>query len=85
MGLQFLIFFCVTVCAIVRSNSSLVSIHGGITSDFVREANYSADMPLDSDVFRVPPGFNAPQQVKKSLLFLQFFNFLMILHFMYMR
>ncbi|KAG9456804.1 hypothetical protein H6P81_001312 [Aristolochia fimbriata] len=36
---------------------------GGITSSFVRKREKSGDMPLDSDVFRVPPGYNAPQQV----------------------
>uniref|UniRef100_A0A7N0V3Y6 Purple acid phosphatase n=1 Tax=Kalanchoe fedtschenkoi TaxID=63787 RepID=A0A7N0V3Y6_KALFE len=36
---------------------------GGITSGFVRSINYSLDMPLNSDVFRAPPGYNAPQQV----------------------
>lgn len=35
----------------------------GRTSSFVRTANLSLDMPLYSDVFRVPPGYNAPQQV----------------------
>ncbi|WCJ35264.1 Purple acid phosphatase [Euphorbia peplus] len=33
------------------------------TSNFVRNDDLSLDMPLDSDVFRVPPGYNAPQQV----------------------
>ncbi|XP_057788451.1 purple acid phosphatase 2-like [Salvia miltiorrhiza] len=37
--------------------------HGGITSRFVRKLEESVDMPLTSDVFRVPPGYNAPQQV----------------------
>ena len=37
--------------------------NGGITSNYVRRNDLSADMPLDSDVFRVPPGYNAPQQV----------------------
>ncbi|KAL5847730.1 hypothetical protein ACOSQ3_011254 [Xanthoceras sorbifolium] len=37
--------------------------NGGRTSSFVRTANLSLDMPVDSDVFRVPPGYNAPQQV----------------------
>ncbi|KAG9456806.1 hypothetical protein H6P81_001314 [Aristolochia fimbriata] len=37
--------------------------NGGITSSFVRKTGMSVDMPLDSDVFRVPPGYNAPQQV----------------------
>lgn len=36
---------------------------GGITSNYVRTANLSLDMPLDADVFSVPPGYNAPQQV----------------------
>ncbi|KAL9684310.1 hypothetical protein QQ045_021745 [Rhodiola kirilowii] len=37
--------------------------HAGVTSRFVRKLEESQDMPLDSDVFRVPPGYNAPQQV----------------------
>ncbi|OWM80295.1 purple acid phosphatase 2-like isoform X1 [Punica granatum] len=37
--------------------------NGGKTSTFVRKVEKSVDMPLDSDVFRVPPGYNAPQQV----------------------
>ncbi|GFP95161.1 purple acid phosphatase 2 [Phtheirospermum japonicum] len=36
---------------------------GGLTSSYVRNTGISEDMPLDSDVFRVPPGYNAPQQV----------------------
>ncbi|KAG6478947.1 hypothetical protein ZIOFF_062395 [Zingiber officinale] len=36
---------------------------GGVTSSFVRKAEKTADMPIDSDVFAVPPGYNAPQQV----------------------
>uniref|UniRef100_A0A2P2KMY6 Purple acid phosphatase n=1 Tax=Rhizophora mucronata TaxID=61149 RepID=A0A2P2KMY6_RHIMU len=37
--------------------------HGGRTSSFVRKVEKTIDMPLDSDVFKVPPGYNAPQQV----------------------
>jgi len=37
--------------------------NGGTTSIFVRKVEKSIDMPLDSDVFKVPPGYNAPQQV----------------------
>ncbi|KZV26203.1 Purple acid phosphatase precursor [Dorcoceras hygrometricum] len=37
--------------------------NGGSTSAFVRKVEKTIDMPLDSDVFRVPPGYNAPQQV----------------------
>lgn len=48
-------------------------VYGGITSDYVRSTNLSADMPLDSDVFRVPPGYNAPQQA--SSLFSSSFLF----------
>lgn len=40
-----------------------VLCHGGKTSSFVRKVEKTVDMPLDSDVFRVPPGYNAPQQV----------------------
>ncbi|GAB4853857.1 prolyl aminopeptidase [Ancistrocladus abbreviatus] len=60
----------------VSSSSSFVSVFGvfalivnhavlcnGITSCFVRQAEKTPDMPLNSDVFAVPPGFNAPQQV----------------------
>ncbi|CAL1355753.1 unnamed protein product [Linum trigynum] len=38
-------------------------INGGITSTFVRNSDLVHDMPLDSDVFKIPPGYNAPQQV----------------------
>lgn len=36
---------------------------GGVTSKYRRQLEASVDMPLDSDVFRVPAGYNAPQQV----------------------
>lgn len=38
-------------------------VDGGSTSDFVRTFGKTIDMPLDSDVFREPNGYNAPQQV----------------------
>ena len=38
----------------------------GLTSSYVRETGIATDMPLDSDVFRVPRGYNAPQQVTHS-------------------
>jgi len=41
----------------------VVVSNGGKSSNFVRKTNKNRDMPLDSDVFRVPPGYNAPQQV----------------------
>ncbi|XP_028792375.1 purple acid phosphatase [Neltuma alba] len=40
-----------------------VMCNGGKTSTFVRKAEKTVDMPLDSDVFKVPSGYNAPQQV----------------------
>ncbi|XP_051147063.1 purple acid phosphatase 2-like [Andrographis paniculata] len=49
------------VAAMVLNAAVLCS--GGITSSFVRKAEKTVDMPLDSDVFEVPPGYNAPQQV----------------------
>ncbi|XP_010489216.1 PREDICTED: purple acid phosphatase 10 [Camelina sativa] len=44
-------------------NSLVLLCNGGITSSFVRKLEKTIDMPLDSDVFRVPCGYNAPQQV----------------------
>ncbi|XP_021827947.1 purple acid phosphatase-like [Prunus avium] len=43
--------------------SLVVVCNGGKTSSFVRKVEKSEVMPLDSDVFKVPPGYNAPQQV----------------------
>ncbi|XP_008236959.1 PREDICTED: purple acid phosphatase-like [Prunus mume] len=43
--------------------SLAVVCNGGKTSSFVRKVEKSGVMPLDSDVFKVPPGYNAPQQV----------------------
>ncbi|KAG7637620.1 Fe(3+)-Zn(2+) purple acid phosphatase 12 [Arabidopsis thaliana] len=37
--------------------------YGGFTSEYVRGSDLPDDMPLDSDVFEVPPGPNSPQQV----------------------
>ncbi|KAL6599821.1 hypothetical protein ACP70R_045472 [Stipagrostis hirtigluma subsp. patula] len=36
----------------------------GVTSECRRKLEATADMPLDADVFRVPPGYNTPQQVR---------------------
>ncbi|KAF6154020.1 hypothetical protein GIB67_026674 [Kingdonia uniflora] len=59
MGVSnFFILLCLILCA-----SSVLVCNGGITSSFVRKIEPSVDMPFDSDVFRVPPGYNAPQQV----------------------
>ncbi|KAJ3698864.1 hypothetical protein LUZ61_002569 [Rhynchospora tenuis] len=40
-----------------------MSSEGGVTSTYRRRLEASVDMPFDSDVFRVPAGYNAPQQV----------------------
>lgn len=40
-----------------------ISAEDGVTSRYVRRLQASVDMPMDSDVFQVPPGYNAPQQV----------------------
>ncbi|MCO5562362.1 hypothetical protein L7F22_015988 [Adiantum nelumboides] len=37
--------------------------HAGVTSSYVRKLAASQDMPINSEAFRVPEGFNAPQQV----------------------
>jgi hypothetical protein len=39
----------------------------GMTSSYRRKLEATVEMPLDTDVFRVPPGYNAPQQVQDSL------------------
>ncbi|CAL5354930.1 unnamed protein product [Camellia sinensis] len=43
--------------------NAVVLCNGGTTSAFVRQVEKTVDMPLESDVFHVPPGYNAPQQV----------------------
>ncbi|XP_028767888.1 purple acid phosphatase-like [Neltuma alba] len=59
MGLQR--FSCFVV--LVFLSSVAVFCYGSRTSSFVRKIVNAVDMPLDSDVFAVPPGYNAPQQV----------------------
>ena len=52
-----------SLVALVLVLSVVVVCNGGKTSTFVRKVEKTMDMPLDSDVFEVPPGYNAPQQV----------------------
>lgn len=54
---------CLISVLIAAVLNTAVLCNGGDTSSFVRKAEKSGDMPLDSDVFAVPPGYNAPQQV----------------------
>ncbi|KAK1423903.1 hypothetical protein QVD17_19213 [Tagetes erecta] len=51
------------VLALDINGGLLLLTNGGVTSSFVRNEEKSIDMPFDSDVFRVPSGYNAPQQV----------------------
>lgn len=57
-GFSRLAFVVVVLCL-----SQVSFCNGGTTSKFVRKVEKTIDMPLNSDVFRVPPGYNAPQQV----------------------
>lgn len=36
---------------------------GGVTSQYRRKLDASLDMPMDADVFKIPDGYNAPEQV----------------------
>ncbi|XP_061350737.1 purple acid phosphatase 2-like isoform X2 [Gastrolobium bilobum] len=55
--------FLLIVLVFLFSTGELRFCIGGKTSTFMRNDYLSLDMPIDSDVFRVPPGYNAPQQV----------------------
>ncbi|KAL8543093.1 hypothetical protein ACS0TY_003831 [Phlomoides rotata] len=52
-----------TILLLALLAGAVVYNGNGITSSFVRKNENSGDMPLDSDVFQVSPGYNAPQQV----------------------
>lgn len=60
-----LFFSIVLVLLCLVLNSLVMLCNGGITSSYVRRLEATIDMPLDSDVFRVPCGYNAPQQVQQ--------------------
>nr|XP_043628276.1 purple acid phosphatase 2-like [Erigeron canadensis] len=51
----------IMVMVVLKSSSNVVE--GGFTSSFIRKTEKTIDMPMDSDVFSTPPGYNAPQQV----------------------
>ncbi|KAJ0600631.1 putative Acid phosphatase [Helianthus annuus] len=53
----------VIVGVLVLKAALFVVVDGGSTSSFVRKVEKTIDMPMDSDVFTTPPGYNAPQQV----------------------
>ncbi|KAJ8423122.1 hypothetical protein Cgig2_027336 [Carnegiea gigantea] len=52
----------VLVLGLLVLNVAVIS-NAAKTSTFTRKDEKSGDMPFDSDVFRPPPGHNAPQQV----------------------
>ncbi|KAE9447282.1 hypothetical protein C3L33_20794, partial [Rhododendron williamsianum] len=56
-------FLHALVVVLVIGFDGAVRCNGGTTSVFRRAVQESVDMPLNSDVFQVPPGYNAPQQV----------------------
>lgn len=60
MGKQRLAF----LLALIAVAGLAVRCNGGVTSAFRRKLAASVDMPLDADVFQVPAGYNAPQQVR---------------------
>lgn len=59
--------YCSCFATLVASVFLLLNVaafcNGGKTSTFVRKPHKSVDMPIDSDVFVAPSGYNAPQQV----------------------
>nr|CAD1841769.1 unnamed protein product [Ananas comosus var. bracteatus] len=58
VGLLLLVVFAAALAV-----TTLTCVDAGVTSAYRRQLLASVDMPLDSNVFRVPPGRNAPQQV----------------------
>lgn len=41
----------------------LNNVYAGVTSSFIRSEWPSVDIPLDNEVFDIPSGYNAPEQV----------------------
>ena len=57
MVLQLILLFVIFSGFVKNGNA-------GITSAFIRSEWPSIDIPLDNEVFAVPEGHNAPQQVR---------------------
>ncbi|KAJ4959524.1 hypothetical protein NE237_026635 [Protea cynaroides] len=51
---------CVVLVALILNSAFLCN--GGITSSYVRAVFAPIDMPYNSDVFAIPPGYIAPEQ-----------------------
>jgi hypothetical protein len=75
MGLLGSFSSCSSLVAVILVLNVAVVCNGGMTSHFVRKVEKTLDMPLDSDVFQIPPGYNAPQQVLISPLVVRFLLF----------
>ncbi|KAL6876448.1 hypothetical protein ACP4OV_013020 [Aristida adscensionis] len=58
---------CGLVSLLAAVIAAAASADAGVTSEYRRKFEATADMPLDADVFRLPPGFNAVQQVQMTL------------------
>lgn len=58
-----LIWSCFQLDTSSATANSPWALGGSRTSLYLRPMEASVDMPLDADVFQVPSGFNAPQQV----------------------
>lgn len=54
--------------------NSVNNVNAGITSTFIRKEWPSVDIPLDNEVFAVPTGHNAPQQVRVFFLLSSYFS-----------
>lgn len=54
---------CVTLALLLLVGVACPGAQAGLTSEYRRQLGSAIDMPLDADVFRPPPGHNAPQQV----------------------
>lgn len=52
------LFFSLSVFLTLIDNGS-----AGVTSSFIRNEFPAVDIPLENEVFAVPKGYNAPQQV----------------------
>lgn len=60
--------FLQLIVTLFFSLSFLNKGNAGITSSFVRSEWPSIDIPVDNEVFAVPKGHNAPQQVRTSCI-----------------
>eukprot|EP00249_Psilotum_nudum_P011151 c22992_g2_i2 orf=2-1132(-) len=49
--------------ALAVLSMNIAVCNGGVTSTYKRKLEAAGDMTMDSDVFRVPDGYNTPQQV----------------------